>query len=131
MHRVRAIQSARRPRRPGSSASSSKTSFLDANTRWKAAWTEASSRTLALFDKPDPLDGPYFEETIYVTPSRLPGSTPGRHPSTRWRGSVAGRAHDRPVHAEMRVNDEASGFWRSRRAPSAACAGACSRIPWA
>ena len=27
---------------------------------------------LALFDKPDPLDGPYFEETIYVTPSRLP-----------------------------------------------------------
>src|SRR5207248_9617874 len=31
--------------------------------------------TLALFDKPDPLDGPYFEETIYVTPSRLPPST--------------------------------------------------------
>ena len=29
---------------------------------------------LALFDKPDPLDGPFFEETIYVTPSRLPGA---------------------------------------------------------
>ena len=29
-------------------------------------------RVLALFDKPDPLDGPYFEETLYVTPSRLP-----------------------------------------------------------
>ena len=28
--------------------------------------------TLAIFDKPDPLDGPYFEETLYVTPSRLP-----------------------------------------------------------
>ena len=28
--------------------------------------------TLAVFDKPDPLDGPFFEETIYVTPSRLP-----------------------------------------------------------
>ena len=28
--------------------------------------------TLALFDKPDPLEGPFFEETIYVTPSRLP-----------------------------------------------------------
>src|SRR6185503_7138008 len=27
---------------------------------------------LALFDKPDPLDGPFFEETLYVTPSRLP-----------------------------------------------------------
>ena len=30
-----------------------------------------SLRVLALFDKPDPLDGPFFEETIYVTPSRL------------------------------------------------------------
>ncbi len=30
-------------------------------------------QVLALFDKPDPLDGPYFEETIYVTPSRLGG----------------------------------------------------------
>ena len=29
-------------------------------------------RTLALFDKPDPLEGPFFEETLYVTPSRLP-----------------------------------------------------------
>ena len=29
-------------------------------------------RVLAIFDKPDPLEGPYFEETIYVTPSRLP-----------------------------------------------------------
>src|SRR5258708_28102407 len=28
--------------------------------------------TLALFDKPDPMDGPYFEETLYITPSRLP-----------------------------------------------------------
>jgi len=27
---------------------------------------------LAVFDKPDPLEGPFFEETIYVTPSRLP-----------------------------------------------------------
>ncbi|MER3424811.1 MAG: phosphoribosylglycinamide synthetase, partial [Nitrospiraceae bacterium] len=34
--------------------------------------TGGSLRVLALFDKPDPLDGPYFEETIYVTPSRLP-----------------------------------------------------------
>ncbi|MHB1854613.1 MAG: ATP-grasp domain-containing protein, partial [Acidimicrobiales bacterium] len=31
----------------------------------------ARLRVLAVFDKPDPLDGPYFEETIYVTPSRL------------------------------------------------------------
>src|SRR5207302_3484394 len=31
-------------------------------------------RILAIFDKPDPLEGPYFEETLYVTPSRLPES---------------------------------------------------------
>ena len=29
---------------------------------------------LAIFDKPDPLEGPYFEETLYVTPSRLPAA---------------------------------------------------------
>ncbi|MDH5429276.1 MAG: ATP-grasp domain-containing protein, partial [Nitrospirota bacterium] len=33
---------------------------------------------LALYDKPDPLNGPYFEETIYVTPSRLPAETQAR-----------------------------------------------------
>ena len=32
-------------------------------------------RVLALFDKPDPLEGPYFEESIYVTPSRLPSDS--------------------------------------------------------
>jgi biotin carboxylase len=34
--------------------------------------TDGHLRILAIFDKPDPLEGPYFEETIYVTPSRLP-----------------------------------------------------------
>jgi biotin carboxylase len=34
--------------------------------------TAGRLRVLALFDKPDPLNGPFFEETIYVTPSRLP-----------------------------------------------------------
>src|SRR5260370_42228394 len=32
--------------------------------------TDGRLQVLAIFDKPDPLDGPYFEETIYVTPSR-------------------------------------------------------------
>ena len=36
-------------------------------------------KVLALFDKPDPLDGPFFEETIYVTPSRLSGRAGGDH----------------------------------------------------
>src|SRR5207245_2773166 len=33
--------------------------------------TQGALQVLAIFDKPDPLDGPFFEETIYVTPSRL------------------------------------------------------------
>ncbi len=34
--------------------------------------TRGKLRILGVFDKPDPLEGPYFEETLYVTPSRLP-----------------------------------------------------------
>ena len=36
--------------------------------------TAGRLRILAIFDKPDPLDGPFFEETIYVTPSSAPSS---------------------------------------------------------
>ncbi len=38
---------------------------------------EDGLHVLALFDKPDPLDGPFFEETIYTTPSRLPRGAGG------------------------------------------------------
>jgi hypothetical protein len=60
---------------------------------------------LAIFDKPDPLDGPFFEETIYVTPSRLPEHT--RADVSR---ATAAAAHalgltDGPVHAELRLGD--------------------------
>ena len=65
--------------------------------------------TLALFDKPDPLDGPHFEETIYVTPSRLPNHAQEeiRH-AVQCACSLAGLVTG-PVHAEMRVN--AGGVW--------------------
>ena len=61
---------------------------------------------LAVFDKPDPLTGPYFEETLYVTPSRLPGPV-----QADIAGSVAGAAAaigltEGPVHAELRVDPE-------------------------
>ena len=65
--------------------------------------------TLAWFDKPDPLDGPYFEETIYVTPSRLPNRTQEEiHHAVQHACRLAGLVTG-PVHAEMRVNDE--GVW--------------------
>lgn len=64
---------------------------------------------LALFDKPDPLEGPFFEETIYVTPSRLPAATQeaieaATAAAARALGLVSG-----PVHAELRLNE--AGAW--------------------
>ena len=64
---------------------------------------------LALFDKPDPLDGPYFEEAIYVTPSRLPDRTQGEIHGTVQRACRSAGLITGPVHAEMRVNGE--GVW--------------------
>lgn len=64
---------------------------------------------LALFDKPDPLDGPYFEETLYVTPSRLPDRTQEEIRGTVQRACRQAGLITGPVHAEMRVNGE--GVW--------------------
>jgi ATP-grasp domain-containing protein/L-aminoacid ligase-like protein len=61
---------------------------------------------LALFDKPDPLDGPFFEETIYVTPSWLDADTQARVTETVARAAAAiGLTHG-PIHAECRVNSQ-------------------------
>ncbi len=71
--------------------------------------TSGSLTTLALFDKPDPLDGPYFEETIYVTPSRLPQPVQAEiHQTTERMALAIGVIHG-PVHAELRINDR--GVW--------------------
>ena len=66
-------------------------------------------RVLALFDKPDPLDGPYFEETIYVTPSRLPAEEQRAVAACAGRAAAALGLREGPVHAELRVNG--SGPW--------------------
>ncbi|PWT76935.1 MAG: carboxylate--amine ligase [Proteobacteria bacterium] len=66
-------------------------------------------KALALFDKPDPLEGPYFEETIYVAPSRLPYSVQQAIVATTQRAIAALGLTNGPVHAEMRLNDE--GVW--------------------
>jgi biotin carboxylase len=65
---------------------------------------EGNLDVLAVFDKPDPLEGPFFEETIYVTPSRLPEATLAAVRSTTEQACRAlGLAHG-PIHAELRVN---------------------------
>ncbi len=66
-------------------------------------------RVLALFDKPDPLDGPYFEETLYVTPSRLPQAKQDEIAQTAQRACELAGLTSGPVHAEMRVNE--LGVW--------------------
>ena len=58
---------------------------------------------LALFDKPDPLDGPFFEETIYVTPSSLDAAAQARLTESVARAAAAiGLTHG-PIHAECRA----------------------------
>jgi hypothetical protein len=67
--------------------------------------TDGCLACLAIFDKPIPLDGPFFEETIYVTPSRQPDAVQRAIVQTVQRGIGAlGRMHG-PVHAEVRVDD--------------------------
>ena len=71
--------------------------------------------TLALFDKPDPLNGPYFEETIYVTPSRLHADLQATIAQCAEQAALAlGLCHG-PVHAEFRINDQ--GPWLLELAP--------------
>jgi biotin carboxylase len=61
---------------------------------------------LAVFDKPDPLEGPYFEETLYVTPSRLPGAVLAELEAVTARAADALGLREGPVHAELRVDGE-------------------------
>ncbi len=63
-------------------------------------------RVLAVFDKPDPLEGPYFEETIYVTPSRLPEARQKAAIAATEQACAALALFDGPVHAELRINDD-------------------------
>ncbi|MFZ5555638.1 MAG: ATP-grasp domain-containing protein [Pseudomonadota bacterium] len=82
-------------------------------------------RVLALFDKPDPLDGPAFEETILVTPSRLPARTQAALADAVQRITAAAGLTSGPVHAEARVN--ADGVWLLEAAPRS-IGGLCGRI---
>jgi hypothetical protein len=60
-------------------------------------------RTLAIFDKPDPLDGPFFEETIYVTPSRHAPELQRAIESVTARAAAAIGLRHGPIHAELRL----------------------------
>jgi biotin carboxylase len=80
---------------------------------------------LALFDKPDPLDGPFFEETIYLTPSKASQAIQSDIHETTQRAVTALGLSDGPIHAEMRVNDR--GVWMLEVA-ARPIGGLCSRV---
>lgn len=80
---------------------------------------------LAVFDKPDPLDGPFFEETLYVTPSRLPADVQADVAAQTAKAAAAIRLREGPVHAEWRVNDH--GAWLIDMA-ARSIGGLCSRV---
>jgi biotin carboxylase len=86
--------------------------------------TRGRLRILAIFDKPDPLEGPYFEETIYVTPSRLPEEMQERIADCAAATVRALELDHGPVHAEFRVNEQ--GPWVLEAAPRP-IGGLCSR----
>src|SRR6266550_1709130 len=71
--------------------------------------THGALHVLALFDKPDPLDGPFFEETIYVTPSRLARTAQQEIAACAQAAVDALGLRDGPIHAEVRHNDR--GAW--------------------
>lgn len=79
---------------------------------------------LALFDKPDPLEGPFFEETIYVTPSRLPEATQAAIAACAQEAAAAVGLERGPVHAELRINEQ--GPWLLEVA-GRSIGGLCSR----
>ena len=86
--------------------------------------TDGQLRVLAIFDKPDPLEGPYFEESIYITPSRLADSQ--QREIERCAADAVralGLSHG-PIHAEFRVND--AGVWPLEVAPRP-IGGLCAR----
>ncbi|MDE2847908.1 MAG: ATP-grasp domain-containing protein [Gemmatimonadota bacterium] len=82
-------------------------------------------RVLSLFDKPDPLEGPFFEETIYVTPSRLPDETQEVVTDAVQRASTAVGLSEGPVHAELRVHH---GEARIIEIAGRSIGGLCSRV---
>jgi len=67
--------------------------------------TRGALHVLALFDKPDPLDGPTFEETLYVTPSRRTEADQRRIAEAVAAAARAMGLETGPVHAELRWSD--------------------------
>ena len=83
-----------------------------------------SLEPLAVFDKPDPLEGPYFEETIFTTPSRLTDEIVAAVTDTTADACAALGLREGPIHAELRIDGERA--WMLELA-ARSIGGLCSR----
>ena len=87
--------------------------------------TSGTVQTFAIFDKPDPLDGPFFEETIYVTPSTLDRATQAAVVDQVARAGAALGLQNGPFHAECRVAPDAIYILEMAARP---IGGLCSKV---
>jgi len=86
--------------------------------------TRGELQVVTIFDKPDPLEGPYFEETIYVMPSREPAHVQNALVETTAQAVRALGLTQGPVHAELRYNEEGAWILEVHARP---IGGLCSR----
>jgi biotin carboxylase len=91
----------------------------------EAIMTAGELEPLAIFDKPDDLAGPFFEETIYVTPSRLPAAAAAEVLNVTARAARALGLDHGPIHAELRVDQ---GRARVVEIAARSIGGLCSRV---
>ena len=89
--------------------------------------THGALHVFTIFDKPDPLDGPFFEETIYVTPAPLDAGTSDAVGATVERGARALGLRHGPVHAEVRISEGRIVLLEIAARP---IGGLCSRALW-
>jgi len=88
--------------------------------------SDGELRVLAVFDKPEPLTGPYFEESYYVTPSRLPAAWLQEAARVVAAGCAAYGLRTGPVHAELRI--DAAGVISVLEIAARTIGGQCARL---
>jgi biotin carboxylase len=91
----------------------------------EALMTDGALAPLAIFDKPDDLTGPFFEETIYVTPSRLSPAEQADVLDVTARAARAMGLHHGPIHAELRTE---GGRASVVEVAARSIGGLCSRV---
>ncbi len=126
-HRIkRILETSRRPVPAGAAGQILVEDYIPgAEVALEGLLRDGRLEVLALFDKPDPLEGPHFEETIYLTPSRLEAGDRQAIADAAARAAAALGLRHGPVHAELRLNQ--AGPWIIEVA-ARSIGGLCSRV---